>query len=64
MWKDSGATRLELGTLDRAQTEALAEEITGGPIEQSARRWVYQTSPGNALAVRVRADPRRWRAAR
>jgi hypothetical protein len=51
VWKDSGATRLELGTLDRAQTEALAEEITGGPIEQSARLRIYQTSLGNPLYV-------------
>jgi DNA-binding CsgD family transcriptional regulator len=52
VWKDSGATRLDLGALDRPQTEALAEEITGGPIEQSARRWIYETSLGNALYVR------------
>jgi len=51
VWKDSGAIRLELGTLDRLQTESLAEEIAGGPIEQSARRWLYQTSLGNALYV-------------
>jgi DNA-binding CsgD family transcriptional regulator len=51
VWKDSGATRVELGALDRRQTEALAEEIAGGPIEQSARRWIYDTSLGNALYV-------------
>ena len=52
VWKDSGAARIRLGALDRPQTEALAEEIAGGPIEQSARRWIYQTSLGNALYVR------------
>jgi DNA-binding CsgD family transcriptional regulator len=51
VWKDSGATRVELGALDRRQTESLAEEIAGGPIEQSARRWIYDTSLGNALYV-------------
>jgi len=51
VWKDSGATRVELGALDQPQTESLAEEITGGPIEQSARRWIYHTSLGNALYV-------------
>jgi DNA-binding CsgD family transcriptional regulator len=52
VWKDSDATRLELGALDQAETDSLAEEIAGGPIEQSARRWIYQTSLGNALYVR------------
>lgn len=49
VWKDGDATRIELGALDRQQTEALAEEIVGGPIEQSARAWIYETSLGNAL---------------
>jgi hypothetical protein len=51
IWKDGGATRLELAALDQDQTESLAEEIAGGAIEQSARRWIYQTSLGNALYV-------------
>lgn len=51
VWKDSDATRLELGMLDQSQTDSLAEEIAGGPVEQSARRWIYQTSLGNALYV-------------
>lgn len=49
VWKDQRAARLELGALDRAQTELLAEEIVGGPIEHAARAWVYDTSLGNAL---------------
>ncbi len=52
IWKDGGATRLELAALDQQQTESLAEEIAGGAIEQSARRWIYRTSLGNALYVR------------
>jgi DNA-binding CsgD family transcriptional regulator/DNA replicative helicase MCM subunit Mcm2 (Cdc46/Mcm family) len=52
VWKDSGAARVALEALDRSQTESLAEEIVGGPIEQSARRWIYDTSLGNALYVR------------
>jgi DNA-binding CsgD family transcriptional regulator len=51
VWKDSGATRIELGALDRPQAESMAEEIAGGPIEESARQWIYQTSLGNALYV-------------
>lgn len=50
--KDAGATRLELGPLAREQTEALVEQIAGGPVEQSARRWIHDTSTGNALYVR------------
>lgn len=51
VWKDRGAARIELDTLDRPHTEALAEEIVGGPIEQSARAWICDTSLGNALYV-------------
>jgi DNA-binding CsgD family transcriptional regulator len=52
IWKDGGATRLELTALNQHETESLAEEIAGGAIEQSARRWICQTSLGNALYVR------------
>jgi DNA-binding CsgD family transcriptional regulator len=51
VWKDSGAARVELGPLDRPQTDALAEEITGGPVEEAARQWIHQASLGNALYV-------------
>jgi DNA-binding CsgD family transcriptional regulator len=52
VWKDAGAARLELKTLSARVTNALAEAIVGGPIEESARRWIYATSLGNPLYVR------------
>ncbi len=52
VWKDAGAARLELETLGAEETDALAETIVGGPIEESALRWIYATSLGNPLYVR------------
>jgi DNA-binding NarL/FixJ family response regulator len=52
LWKDAGARRLWLSPLDRQITDELAESVTGGPIEQAARDWVWDTSQGNALYVR------------
>jgi DNA-binding CsgD family transcriptional regulator len=52
VWKDAGAARLELETLGAEETDALAEAIVGGPIEESALRWIYATSLGNPLYVR------------
>jgi DNA-binding NarL/FixJ family response regulator len=52
LWKDAGAPRLELGLLTDQQAETLVEAILGGPVERGARRWVAQTSRGNALYVR------------
>jgi DNA-binding CsgD family transcriptional regulator len=52
LWKDAGAQRFELGLLDDQETETLMEKIVGGPVELGARRWVAQTSRGNALYVR------------
>ncbi len=52
VWKDAGAARLELETLGAEETDALAETIVGGLIEESALRWIYATSLGNPLYVR------------
>ncbi|MBV9808684.1 MAG: AAA family ATPase [Solirubrobacterales bacterium] len=52
LWKDAGAPRLELGLLSGPETEMLAEAIVGGPVEREARRWICETSGGNALYVR------------
>jgi DNA-binding NarL/FixJ family response regulator len=52
LWKDAGGQRLELGLLSEPETESLVEQIVGGPVERGARRWVSQTSRGNALYVR------------
>ena len=52
LWKDAGATRLQLGLLTEDETADLAEAIVGGPLEQAARSWVWSGSRGNALYVR------------
>ncbi len=52
LWKDAGALRLEIGSLDEPDTEELVERMIGGPVERVARRWVAQTSRGNPLYVR------------
>jgi hypothetical protein len=52
LWKDAGARRLEIGSLDEPDTEELVERMVGGPVERAARRWVAQTSRGNPLYVR------------
>jgi DNA-binding NarL/FixJ family response regulator len=52
LWKDAGALRLELGLLSDTESEMLVEQIAGGPVERGARRWVSETSRGNALYVR------------
>ena len=52
LWKDAGAQRLELDQLGVAETAELVESIVGGSVEERARRWVWETSRGNALYVR------------
>ncbi len=52
LWKDAGAERLELTTLDEPETAQLVERIVGGPVEESARSWIWETSKGNPLYVR------------
>jgi DNA-binding CsgD family transcriptional regulator len=52
LWKDGGALRLDLGLLSEMEAEMLVERIAGGPVERGARRWISETSRGNALYVR------------
>ncbi len=52
LWKDAAAERLELDVLGESDTAALVEGIVSGPVEQGARRWVWETSRGNALYAR------------
>jgi DNA-binding CsgD family transcriptional regulator len=52
LWKDAGAARLDLRPLTEAETGALAEAALGDPIEETARRWVYDSSLGNVLYAR------------
>jgi DNA-binding CsgD family transcriptional regulator len=52
LWKDAGALRLDLRPLTERETGALAEAVLAGPVEETARRWVYESSQGNVLYVR------------
>jgi hypothetical protein len=52
LWKDAGATRIELEPFSAAETRMLAESLVGGPIEEKAADWVFSTSLGNALYAR------------
>lgn len=49
LWKDAGASRLELATLGEAETRALVESVVGGPVEERAGAWIWEASDGNAL---------------
>jgi DNA-binding CsgD family transcriptional regulator len=52
LWKDQGAVRLDLQPLTEGETGTLIESVLGGPAEEAARRWVFDSSQGNALFVR------------
>ncbi|HUA48187.1 MAG TPA: AAA family ATPase [Solirubrobacteraceae bacterium] len=52
LWKDAGAQRLELGPFDQRETDELVERVVGGPVEQRAQRWVWDSTGGNPLYVR------------
>src|SRR6202042_3804496 len=49
LWKDAGAERLEVQPLSEANTVELIEAVLGGPGEQRACQWIYDTSQGNVL---------------
>ena len=49
LWKDAGARRLALSSLSEDETREFVESIVGGPVEESALRWVWEGSQGNAL---------------
>jgi DNA-binding CsgD family transcriptional regulator len=49
LWKDGGAARLELRPLSEAHTTELIETVLGGPVEQRAGHWIYDSSQGNVL---------------
>ncbi|HWM12829.1 MAG TPA: LuxR family transcriptional regulator [Solirubrobacteraceae bacterium] len=52
LWKDAGALRLDLRPLSEQDTATLVESVLGGPLEQRAQRWVFESSHGNVLYVR------------
>jgi hypothetical protein len=41
-----------LGPLDEPRTGHLVETVLGAPVEEAARRWMHDRSPGNVLYVR------------
>ncbi len=49
LWKDAGAERLELLPFTKEETDELVEDVVGGPVEESARAWIWESSQGNAL---------------
>ena len=49
LWKDAGATRMDLPALDEEETLALAESLLGGRLERVAAHWAFAASAGNAL---------------
>ena len=50
--KDAGLARIELAPLSEPATAELARGVLGAPLERSTRRWLWQTSAGNALFTR------------
>ena len=52
LWKDAGVVRLELEPLGEPETGRLVETVLGAPVERAARRWMHESSRGNALYVR------------
>jgi hypothetical protein len=49
LWKDAGAERLELQPFTKEERDELVEDVVGGPVEASARAWIWESSQGNAL---------------
>jgi hypothetical protein len=49
LWEDAGTERLELLELSQDETVQLVEDLAGGPVEEGAHQWVWETSRGNAL---------------
>lgn len=49
LWKDHGALRLELGPLDRTDTDRLVEAVLGERVPATTRARLWETSLGNPL---------------
>ena len=52
LWKDAGVAVMELDPLGELETAELIEAVLGAPVEEAARRWMHDSSRGNALYVR------------
>ena len=52
LWKDGGAQRLELDSLDEPAVRALVEAALRGPVQEEVQRWVLDRSQGNPLYAR------------
>jgi DNA-binding CsgD family transcriptional regulator len=52
LWKDGGASRLELARLSDDEIAQMVETRLGGPVEQRTLRRVIETAAGNPLYAR------------
>lgn len=52
LWKDAGASRVDLGPLSESAAADVAGDLLGGPVERGTRRWLWETSAGNPLFLR------------
>ena len=52
LWKDAGVVRLDLQNLGEEETGELVEAVLKAPVEERARRWIYEGSGGNVLYIR------------
>lgn len=52
IWKDGALPRLDVQTLSRSETTALAEAALGGQLDASAAERLFELSQGNALYLR------------
>jgi DNA-binding CsgD family transcriptional regulator len=52
LWKDGLLARIEIGALDEATTEAMAEALLCGPLDGASGRRLFELSLGNPLYVR------------
>jgi DNA-binding CsgD family transcriptional regulator len=49
LWKDAGAVRVEVGSLEDSVLAELIEAVLDGPVERDTQRWLARTSEGNVL---------------
>lgn len=49
LWKDAGAVRIDLTTIDEAQAGVVLEHALSGPVGLGLRRWAFRRSAGNLL---------------
>jgi DNA-binding NarL/FixJ family response regulator len=52
LWKDGLAERIDLGSWNEAETEAVLVAVLGGPVASGSVRQLWELSSGNALYLR------------